>query len=169
MSDTRKLNFSLPNGVTFNAEGPDDYVSKAFEEFKGLLALAPAMPQKAGKHADDGAGGNGGGDLPLDRLFTQDDYYGVALTAKPKTDEPDADGVLAILYGFAVLKKESNVTAMRLQRAAEKSGLDTPRLGRVVARHAAMITESGKGKGKRYGLNNPGMTRAAEILREILG
>jgi hypothetical protein len=33
----------------------------------------------------------------------------VALLAKPKTDNPDADGVLAILYGFAVMKKETTV------------------------------------------------------------
>src|SRR5207237_7434187 len=107
-------------------------------------------------------------DIPLDRLFTQEDYYGVALSAKPKTDDAEADGMLAILYGFAVLRKETAVTAMRLQRAVVKSGLSTPRLGRTINKHAAYITESGRDKGKRYGLNNPGMAKARETLAGIL-
>ncbi len=169
MSDTRKLSFTLPNGVTFSAEGTEAHVEKLLQEFKVLLQETPAAPMKPGKSVESSGDSQETGGLPLDRLFTQDDYYGVALQAKPKTENPDADGVLAILYGFSALKKESTVTAIRLQRAAEKSGLNTPRLRRTVARHAAFVTESGKGKGKRYGLNNPGMAKAAEILRGILG
>jgi hypothetical protein len=168
----RKVNLTLPNGATVSAEGTEDYVNKVLDRFAAMLAVTPTVttttPKPIGAKADllppvdpDA--------LPLDRLFSQEDYYGVALQAKPKSDNADADGILAILYGFAVLKKETTVTAIRLQRAAEKSGLDTPRLARAVAKHAAFITDTGKGKGKRYGLNNPGMTKAVEILRGILG
>jgi len=171
MSDTRKVNFTLPNGAAFNAEGSEEYVDKLLDRFQSMLTTAPApLPPK---QTDNSAVNHGGTvnqeSLPMDRLFSQDDYYGVALLAMPKTDSSDADGVLALLYGFAVLKKETTVTAIKLQRAAEKSGLDTPRLGRTISKHAAFVTESGKGKGKRYGLNNPGMTKAAEILAGILG
>jgi hypothetical protein len=171
MTDIRKLNFTLPSGATFNAEGTEEYVSKALSDFKALLEMAPnPQPPKALKNDESkGVPPLDGSGLPLDRLFSQDDYYGVALLAKPKTDDPDADGVLGILYGFAVLKKETTVTAIKLQRAAEKSGLNTPRLNRTVAKHAAFITETGKAKGKKYGLNNPGMAQALEILKGILG
>lgn len=172
MTDSRKVNFTLPNGATFNAEGSEEYVDKLLDRFSAMLQVAPAAPAKPNSPAktpDSTQVTPDTTDIALDRLFSQDDYYGVALLAKPKSDNADADGVLAILYGFAVLKKESTVTALRLQRAAEKSGLDTPRLARVVAKHATFITDTGKGKGKRYGLNNPGMTKAADILRGILG
>ncbi|HTM27723.1 MAG TPA: hypothetical protein VL225_21165 [Vicinamibacterales bacterium] len=182
MSETRKVNFTLPGGATFNAEGTEQYVDKLLAEFKTLLerpapASAPATPFKQDPLSWNSAFGNpfrknpsaDEQSLPLERLFSQDDYYGVALLAKPKTDDPDADGVLALLYGFAALRKETTVTALRLQRAAKKSGLDTPRLNRTIAKHASFITESGKGKGKCYGLNNPGATKAVEILSKLLG
>jgi hypothetical protein len=170
MTDSiRKVHFTLPNGATFNAEGSEEHVKETLALFRELLDKTPTAPAKAQKPAGNGHSTDGDSDLPLDRLFTQDDYYGVALTAKPKTDDVDADGVVALLYGFAVLKKDANPTAIMLQRAAEKSGLNTPRLGRVTSRRTEFITESGKKKGKRYGLNNPGMAKAVEILRGILG
>ena len=132
MTDIRKLNFTLPSGATFNAEGTEDYVSKALADFKALLEMAPAATPKPDRNDESkGTPPLDGTALPLDRLFSQDDYYGVALLAKPKTDDPDADGVLGILYGFAVLKKETTVTAIKLQRAAEKSGL---KIGRASCR-----------------------------------
>lgn len=181
MTDTRKLSFTLPNGAAFTAEGTDDSIAKALQEFKTLIAdpTTAAKPAPPTITPTNGNGNSGThiiqpvGDIPmerlLERLFTQEDYYGVALSAKPKTDDPKADGVLAILYGFAVLRKETAVTAMRLQRAVVKSGLSTPRLGRTITKHAAYVTESGHGKAKRYGLNNPGMAKAKEILAGILG
>lgn len=173
--EIRKVNLTLPNGATFTAEGTEEYVEKLLDRFASMMTAAPAPPaapvttQTAGTKPSDTGQSFDNDNLPLDRLFSQEDYYGVALKAKPKTDNADADGILGILYGFAVLKNETTVTALRLQRAAEKSGLDTPRLARVVAKHTNFITDTGKGKGKRYGLNNPGMTKAQEVLRGILG
>src|SRR5262245_60882250 len=99
MTDIRKLNFTLPSWATFNAEGSEEYVSKALSDFKALLEMTPSPQAKPARNDDSkGAPPLDGTRLPLDRLFSQDDFYGVALLAKPKTDDPDADGILGILY-----------------------------------------------------------------------
>jgi hypothetical protein len=74
MSDIRKVNFTLPNGATFNAEGTEEYVDRLLERFTSMMQVAPQgapnLPLRS--FCDRGTTDS---ELPFDRLFSQDDYY----------------------------------------------------------------------------------------------
>lgn len=174
-----KLNMKLPNGAEFQAEGDRDTVKELFALFleaqKGSVApIAPITPPKP--KAEDALGltppptpnAEPLDRALLDRLFSQDRLGNISLRALPRGDDRDADAMLAMLYGFSVLRGDTAVTAARLMSSARQSGIQNIRLYRVIARNSQYITESGTGKGKRYGLNNPGMKQAEAILKATL-
>jgi hypothetical protein len=172
-----KLNLTLPGGVTFNAEGTPELVDARFDKFEALVRdiMKSQTETAVAKPANAQNSGNGNGlttaltQDEITRLFSQDAFYGVALRAMPKGSTADEDSLLAVLYGFATILSDTNVSSVLLMRAAEKSGLQASRLDRVLAKHEQFVTRSGSGKGTRYGLNNPGMLKAVEILKGILG
>ena len=168
-----KISIKLPNGAEFSAEGDQDKITALFEQFMAAAATAPAAPlPPAPAAAGTGATVNGAGALDTDlmrRLFATDDYAGVSLLVTPTGENANLDALMAILYGFAKLLNETSPTAIRLMRAATKSGLNVPRLDRVLKGEPRYVTTSGRAKGQRYGLTNPGMARAEEILKGVLG
>lgn len=87
----------------------------------------------------------------------------------PKGQQKLADGLLLLLYGFRKLKQQEMVLSLDLMKAARQSGIQLPRLDRTLAKHKELVVEGGAGKGKRYGLNNLGITRAEEIMGGLLG
>jgi hypothetical protein len=79
--------------------------------------------------------------------------------------------MLALIYGASKLANDHQVTGSRLMKAAQQSGLNrvecvdralSPLIG-------PFVTAAGFEKGRRYGLTNPGIRRAEEILTGILG
>ena len=176
MEGPHKLTIKLPNGAEFSAEGTEDSIKEMFKKFEQLwnqpapARPAPMMPTEAVVAPVAAAVAEAGAESQLmDRLFVTDDYAGVSLLAKPTGDNANGDALIALLYGFAKLLNENSPTAIKLMRAAEKSGVKVDRLDRVLNNESQWITTSGARKGKRYGLNNPGLLHAEEILKSILG
>ena len=177
---TFRLNTKLPNGAEFDMTGDKDTVKEMFALFldaqKGVVApvqlaaqpiIKPTVEETLGLNPPP-LGDTALDRALLDRLFAQDRLGNVSLRALPRGEDRDADAMLAILYGFAVLRGDTAVTAARLMSSARQSGIQNIRLYRVIARSSQFVTESGTGKGKRYGLNNPGMRQAEAILKATL-
>jgi hypothetical protein len=150
---------SLPGATTPPSVAPDPLDQNA------------ATPQVVlPGNGDDAPGQDAVDRVLLDRLFALDRLGNVSLRALPRGEDRDGDTLIAILFGFARLRNETSVTADRLMKSARQSGLAADmRMSRVLARQQHFVTRSGAKKSTRYGLNNPGMRRAEEILKSILG
>ncbi len=182
-----KLSIKLPNGAEFAAEGSEETIRELFTQFTTIVAAtksdmptkptdvqpqekASAIPATQPPAADVNGGGAAPSDIDattMQRIFVSAGPN-ISLRALPKGSDAEASALLALLYGFAKLKNESTVTAARLQIGARQSGVQIDRMYRIIGRQSQYIVESGAGKGKRYGLNNPGLKRAEEIIRGIL-
>lgn len=61
------------------------------------------------------------------------------------------------------------MTGSRLMKAAIQSGLQVDRIDRTLTSAIGpFVTTAGFKKGRKYGLTNPGIRRAEDILRGIL-
>ena len=193
MTDTYRMSVELPNGAKFRAQGEASEVRVDLERFYALLANAPTptKPTVNGIGTTEVPTTNDtpidtGGDLftaftppvvsgldsqTLDRLFSKDKYGTVSLRALPRGESADADALLALIYGADKLAGEPQVTGSRLMKAATQSGLSkVDRIDRSLNPHIGpFVTTAGFKKGRRYGLTNPGIRRAEEILTAILG
>jgi hypothetical protein len=173
-----KLNVKFPNGAEFNCEGSEAAVRDAFDHFLRALAQASIIeapsPNERLKEAitstvetsainertvDSGV---------INRLFATDGVN-VSLRALPPGEKRDADALILIVYGFRVLKGEVDVTSGRLAICARQSGIQADRMDRLIAQNSQFVTTAGFKKGRRYGLNNPGLKQAEELLVRILG
>jgi hypothetical protein len=107
----------------------------------------------------------------LDRLFSRDKNNTVSLRALPQGETAEADALVALIYGAGKLGNEHQVTGSRLMKAAVQSGLHrVDRIDRALSSQIGQhVTTAGFKKGRRYGLTNPGIQRAEEILTGILG
>jgi hypothetical protein len=179
---SHKITVKLPNGAEFFAEGTEASVKESFASFLEALKSngASTGPLRLEQFAGTAEPEPRTGDVSsgpavyldaavLERLFRMEPNGDVTLTALPRGPQKEVDALLGLLFGFATLRHQTAVSATRLMRAAKQSGVQPARLDRVLARQGQFITESGTGKGKRYGLNNPGRRRAEEILAGILG
>lgn len=64
---------------------------------------------------------------------------------------------------------EPQVTGSRLMKAAVQSGLQIDRIDRTLTTAIGpYVTTAGFKKGRKYGLTNPGVRKAEDILRAIL-
>jgi hypothetical protein len=180
-TEKKSVTIKLPNGAEFSATGSEEHVQELFKQFMALMsataATTPATPERARGHIDERHDRTS--DQPtvsgvsadlMSRLFAQDRLGTISLTALPPGDERQTDIMIAILYGYAKLRNETTVTADRLMKSARQSGVSGDvRLNRIIAKGEQYVTSSGQKKGTKYGLNNPGMRRAEEILNGILG
>jgi hypothetical protein len=169
-----KFNIELPNGAKFIAEGDATLVRELFQDWKEMSrALAtPTSPKPDPDPPGDKENADGARHIPgtlFDRVYSQDRLGNVSLKALPRGEDKESEALLLILYGFSALRNETSVTADRLSKSARQSGIQNIRLHRVIARQTQYITESGTKKGKRYGLNNPGLKKGAELLENLLG
>lgn len=186
MEKPYRLAVKLPAGAEFEAEGNEETVKELFQQFLEAVRMVPtpapvpatatnkiiplqddleleagdAMPSPAAMTIDR---------VTLDRLFAIDRTGTVSLKALPRGEDRGAEALVALLYGFNVMRGETDVTAVRLMKAARQSGIQVARLDRTISTQERFINSAGFGKGKRYGLNNPGLNRAQEILLSILG
>jgi hypothetical protein len=179
-----------PSGAKFRAEGEVSEVREDAERFYKLFAHLPAATATASAEGESPLNGNGHQlELPpalapapapagegldqvtLSRLFSKDQHGTVSLRALPHGDKSEADALVALIYGSAVMANEPQVTGSRLMKAAVQSGLhQVDRIDRSLASEIGKhVTTAGFKKGRRYGLTNPGIRRAEEILTGILG
>jgi hypothetical protein len=185
MEKPYRLNVKLPAGGEFEAEGSEETVKELFAQFLDVIRSIPqpaissqaaanqtSQPASADPQAEATITARATSEMDrasLDRLFSMDRTGTVSLRALPRGDERDAEALLALLFGFNALRGDTDVTAVRLMRAAKQSGIQVERLDRIIGSQSQYINSAGFGKGKRYGLNNPGLVRAQEILVSILG
>ena len=188
MTDSYRISIETPSGAKFRAAGDASTVREDAERFYALFAstTTPTIKQDANgsPHADDAASNGatniaeqlalvvGGLDQPtLDRLFSKDKHGTVSLRALPRGEGAESDALVALIYGAGRLANEQQVTGSRLMKAAQQSGLhQVDRIDRSLSVHIGpYVTTAGFKKGRRYGLTNPGIRRAEEILTGILG
>jgi hypothetical protein len=187
MADT-KVDVKLPDGSAFSAEGPEALVTQLFQQFieasrsatsaRGIERTPdpPPVDTEVQSPVDDGgasgAVNNGAGSgqevdqALMDRVFVVDRDGVVSLRVMPAEE---ADALILLLYGAQRLRGEHALTATQLMKAARQSGIQADRLDRILSQRNALITMAGIKKGKRYGLNNPGVREAARLLSVILG
>lgn len=149
---------SKPAAVAPPASAAAVGVTPAIDPLKP--GLPPALPPTPIPAAPPGI-------LPqdvMDRVF-QSRGDSVSLLALP--GDP-ADALLVLLYGYAKLKSVNNVTGVSLMQAASQSGVQVPRIDRVIDSRSEFITSGGQRRGKRYGLNNRGMRRAEELITGLV-
>ena len=161
----------------FEANGPKDLVTEqykawlaAISSMQATLQAAPAAPAGATPRVDPPPPPRTFTGVPrdvLDRVFREDD--GLSLAALPTTDNAAPDALVALLYGFWKIRGEVSVTGTALMKAARKSGVNVDRIDRVIGVYIPTFVQAGGvKKARRYQLNNPGNTKAEEIINAIL-
>jgi hypothetical protein len=189
---TYRVSVELPSGAKFQAEGEIAPVREDLDKFfDKLLNHRPRAQELAPQPeantllpaADNGAEPDvvaSQAQPPtealeqsiLDRLFAKDKHGTVSLRALPHNGEgAEANAMLALIYGAQVISGEHQVSGSRLKKAAAQSGLhQVERVDRSLqSQIGQFVTTAGFKKGRRYGLTNPGIRRAQEVLKAILG
>jgi hypothetical protein len=179
MDTVHKMHVKLAD-AEFSAEGSEEAVQRQYEAFLVALEQArsaprtPPSPPAAGvNHAKRDAPEVGAADAALlSRVFKHDSATGiVSLRALPRGENQTANAILLLLYGFAELRNEHDVSIIQLGKAAKQSGSTFERADRTLlaAGYMDLVTKAGTKSGGRYGLNNRGATKAQELLASILG
>jgi len=162
----------------FTAEGTEQVVKDQFDLF--LMAIKHSVPQGAGSNGVPGAKAASTdpvGDLKrlpaeervtLDRIFNVDENDLVSLKAIPKGENSDADGLIVLLYGFLKMVQKDDIYAPTLMAAAKQSGIQAERMYRIMESVSQYTNTAGQKRGRRYSLNNKGLTRAGEIIQQIV-
>lgn len=170
----------------FDAEGPPDLIKEQYQAFLEAVRASPAptpaqpaaLMQPAPQPGTAGTASNGVSTPPADQMLSamlkrvfRDAGPVISLLALPKSKNAEADALLLLLYGYQELRKgEYPVTGVRLMQAAKQSGLhQIKRADRTISMNEPYIMAAGAHRGRKYSLNNQGVTRAEEIIREIIG
>lgn len=146
----------------FEAEGPVELVKQQYSAFLEAISKAgqaptPIRPIPPADTTLDG----------LSEVFKQD-KDGISLLRTPKTDNPKADALIVLLFGFLKLENEKAVGAPKLLKAATASGVGLDRIDRTIEARSAWIHATGNRKGKRYTLTNPGIVAAREMVTKLI-
>ncbi len=171
-----KLNVKLPDGSWFEAEGPEPSVKADFQLFLDALAISPKKTTETVDLKPNLDGLNPAASIApttvspelLSRVFLVQGEN-ISLRLLPTGSKRDPDALLLIIYAFRALKNATDVTSGRLAICARISGIQTDRIDRIIAQHDEYVTKGGVKKGKKYGLNNPGVRYAEELLTRLLG
>ena len=93
------------------------------------------------------------------------------MLALPKTEDPDADALLLLVYGYQELRpNDYPVSGVRLMQSAKQSGLhQVDRIDRTIDAHTQFVNSAGSRRGKKYSLNNQGSLKAKELIKNVLG
>lgn len=170
----------------FEAEGPAEMVKQQYDDFlaavaKVSAAISPAtpLPSTPAQAVINAGTGTITGSATLNavsadrdqfrRVFAENDAV-ISLRAFPNTETRDADAVLLLIYGYQELRQNDYpVTGVRLMQAAKQSGLQIKRIDRTIEAHDRLVLKAGMKRGRKYSLNNQGVTRAQELISEMLG
>lgn len=101
-------------------------------------------------------------------MVFQQDKDSISLIRTPKTDNPKADALIVLLYGFLRLREERAIGAPTLLKAAVASGLGLDRIDRTIEARATWVHATGNRKGKRYTLTNPGIVEAKKMVNTLI-
>ena len=117
MTDTYRLNITLPGGAAFDGEGPQDAIR---EDYRQFIEVIQAVSNNAPKPddpppdndfgPDDRSGSAGLAEDVITRLFKTDKTQTVSLRALPKTKTSEADALLALIYGHQTLRSEHDIS-----------------------------------------------------------
>ena len=173
--DHSKLHVKIGE-AEFVAEGPEGVVQLQYDAWIRLVEMmgaAASAPAPLTKGVEDKAN-EVGNDLEDDdaalrrRVFDERDGV-VSLLALPSGDQRTADTILLCLYGFSAVAGQETVTTVTLAKGIKKSGINVPRLDRVLGPYAdGYITKSGTRRGTKYGLTNRGITKARELMKNLI-
>jgi hypothetical protein len=155
----------------FDAEGDRELVSKQYDQFLAAVTAIAQTPNPMAPGKPDGRQDNISGEPSADvlnRVFRNDEPF--SLLAKPKSDNADADGLIVLMYGMAVLKSEKYVTGAMLMKSAKQSGLKlkADRVDRTIDEYInKYVNAAGNKRGLRYSLNNEGIKHAVRLIKEL--
>jgi hypothetical protein len=176
---TFKLRVKI-DGQEFEAEGQSDLVGRQFEAFRLMIQgggfgesahprhseraqlLQPVTPAL---HADEGRH-----DSNLSTLFrTSPQTQSLTLRQPPGGRSPEADAVLLLLFGHKQLRDEDEVPVTVLTEALKQSGCPVKRLDRILMSYTKdhSVVRTGRGKGGKYRLTNPGLKKAEALVQEL--
>jgi hypothetical protein len=87
----------------------------------------------------------------------------------PPADSPNraADTAILALYGFRTLLEMGEVPVTKLTASLRESGIPVERLDRIMGVYANLFLKGGARVGARFRLNNQGMQKALELLRQF--
>ena len=177
--DNHKLIVKSPAGVEFNYEGSETTLKELFKQWLALNGNGRSqvnnsdLPPKAARVSTDKPqqtphpnSGNAALNASLmERIYEENDGH-VSLKVLPK--DP-TDAVIILLYGYNKLVKQTVVSGIELSRAARKSGVQIKdRIYPILQPAEKYITTAGGRSGSKYGLNNPGLQYAEELLQQLL-
>lgn len=160
MTGTYKVRVKIGD-AEFEAEGPEEIVKQQYADFLGALS-APTVAHKQTTEVN-----NSDGDRRLiDGAFETDGDV-VSLKFLPATENQQPDTLILLLYGYEKVKGQPMVLGTQLLKAARKTGLQIDRVDRPIAAHESLLLRGGTRKGMKYGLNNLGKAKAAELLKKM--
>jgi hypothetical protein len=153
-------------GAEFEAEGPESTVKGDYDLFLCALKYAPESSEKPaqnGNHKRSEAGSIE--QNTWDRFYVMEGEEHVSLNILPPSENPNADAIVLLLYGYLNLRKVDAVPATSLLAMAKKSGLRIDRIDRNLPdEYNRYVSKGGTRKGARYGLNNQGRLYAQKLL-----
>ena len=175
MDTTIKLQFTLPNGSTFSAEGPQEIVQQAFERFLASAEKTPPPVQEQFNQSNDSHINNE--NVPPDQAdqallmrayLTEASKAIVSLRALPP-DGPNkaSDAAIMILYGAHQLLHMPEYPVTRLKRSLQRSGIQVNRIDRIMEPYRHILIKGGAGVSGKYSLNNQGIIQVVGLLRAI--
>lgn len=155
----------------FMAEGSEETVKTAYEQFLGILEkevgkapAAPRVPSGAGENAANSVSSEPGAEL-LERVFSREGDV-VSLRLMPPAENPNraADAAILLLYGYRSLLGLKDVPVTKLNDGLRKSGVAVDRVDRFIGAHSSLFMRGGTRSGGRYTLNNQGINSAQSWL-----
>jgi hypothetical protein len=167
---THKIHVKIGDSE-FSAEGDESTVKDSYSLFldalKTRVVHQPVPPEKQ-QNLSNGTDKTSLSATDLERVFSVDEAGAISLKFKPASENRDADGLLALLYGYKVLKGMNEVLSLRLKSSSVQSGLTDLKASSVLGQHAQYVRTGGSRRGSTYSLNNPGIAKAEEIIRSML-
>jgi hypothetical protein len=142
----------------FEAEGPSAEVEKHMEIWRREVSGLAKLPESAD---------------PTNAYYFDPGRDGLTLRKAPGIGPKGrklADALLLILHGYRELQAKTQVEATRIARDLRESGYnDLAKLARSYHRlqKEGLAVRSGRGKGTRYRLTEPGQNAASTLARSF--
>lgn len=166
-----KVRVRLGN-AEFEAEGGEAVVKEQYDMFLKALASSGGLVQEQHLSEDCSEnssariqGAEAGGEL-VDRVFSNDRGV-LSLRVLPQTKNRDADALLLLVYGYTKVKGGHDVFGTQLMKSARQSGLTIDRVDRVIVAHKGLYMRGGARRGAKYTLNNQGVIKSEQIMKEM--